>query len=123
MFRHGVRAYINKGDDKAEMCQKLLRVHAGDTIMPEEVAGMLRPSDSMKHAIHHNSDTRTMIEALSRGMTVKEIACKMNLSESAIEKKLQSCRKTYNASTNTELVYKALLTHPSMNPQEPFRFP
>ncbi len=109
MFRHGVRAYINKGDDKQEMCQKLLRVHAGDVIIPEEVARMLLPSNRMKHDIHYFSDSKMIIEDLSQGMTVKEIAFKMKQSESAIEKKLQSCRKTYNASTNTELVYKALV--------------
>jgi DNA-binding NarL/FixJ family response regulator len=112
MFRHGVRAYINKGDDKAEMCQKLLQVYAGDVILPEEVAGMLWPTDSAKNALNEYSETRRIIEALSQGMTVKEIASKMELSESSIEKKLQYCRKIYHASTNTELVYKALI-HPS----------
>ena len=108
MFRHGVKAYINKGDDKSEMCQKLLRVYAGEVIMPDDVARILMATNNNMHLINYFSDMKEILEDLSHGMTVKEIAFKMSQSESAIEKKLQLIRKSYNAKTNTELVCKAL---------------
>lgn len=109
MFRYGVKAYISKSEDLSVMRQKLLQVFAGEVIIPDEVAKILFVSKDNKHLSGYFEDVKEIITDLSKGMTVKEIAAKMNQSESAIEKKLQAIRKSYNARTNTELVYKSLI--------------
>lgn len=109
MFRHGIRAYLYKGEEIEQMRQVLQRVHAGKFILPEEVAGLMLPSDQQRQDPYLLADIRDILEALSHGRTVKEIASKMLLSESAIEKKLQAARRAYDAKTNIELVYKAMV--------------
>ncbi|MFH1161054.1 MAG: response regulator [bacterium] len=41
MFRLGAKAYINKAEDKSVMRQRLLRIAAGETLMPEDVVQIL----------------------------------------------------------------------------------
>lgn len=69
---------------------------------------LLTPKDD-KSTAGYFSDFKEIITALSNGLTVKEIAIKMNQSESTIVKKLQGIRKCYDAKTNSELVYKAMI--------------
>ncbi len=109
MFRHGVKAYIDKGDDKSEMCQKLLLVYSDEVVMPDEVTRILLTTYNNKHDNQFLSEIKVLIKELSEGLTIKEISSKMRQSESAIEKKLHFARKTYNAKTNIELVHKALV--------------
>ena len=109
MFRHGIKAYINKEDPKSEMTRKLNIVASGEVVIPNEVAKvLLTPKDDKSTAVYF-SDFNEIILALSYGLTVKEIAKKMNQSESTIEKNLQVIRKCYDAKTNSELVYKAMI--------------
>ena len=99
MFRHGIKAYINKGDPKPEMVRKLNIVASGEVVMLEEVAKvLLTPKDEGTSG--YFSDFKEVIIALSNGLTVKEIASRMDLSESAIEKKLQTIRRCYDAKTD-----------------------
>jgi DNA-binding NarL/FixJ family response regulator len=109
MFRFGVRAYINKGDPKSEMVGKLNIVASGQVVMPNHVAKVLLTPKDEKSTSAYFSDFKEIITALSVGLTVKEIASRMNQTESAIEKKLQWIRKCYDAKTNSELVYKAMI--------------
>ncbi|MEI6886531.1 MAG: response regulator transcription factor [Bacteroidota bacterium] len=108
MFRHGVKAYINKGEDQSEMCQKLKRVCAGEVNMPDEVVRILFMSNDSEHTANYFSDQKEIITGLSRGMSIRDLAEKMRQTVSAIDKKLRLMRKSYNAKTNTELVVKAL---------------
>jgi len=108
MFRHGIKAYINKGEPKSEMCRKLYIVASGDVVMPDEVAKILLTPKVTKSTSAYFSDIKDIITALSIGLTIKEIASKFNQSESAIEKKLHGIRKCYDAKNNSELVYKAM---------------
>jgi DNA-binding NarL/FixJ family response regulator len=109
MFRHGIKAYIDKGNPKSEMMRKLNIVASGEVVMPEEVAALLLTPKDEKSTSAYFSDFKEIITALSVGLTVKEIATRMDQSESAIEKKLQGIRKCYKAKTNSELVYKAMV--------------
>jgi DNA-binding NarL/FixJ family response regulator len=109
MFRHGIRAYINKEEPKSEMIRKLNVVTSGEVVMPDEVARVLLTPKDEKSTSGYFSDFKEIITALSFGLTVKEIAAKMKQSDSAIEKKLQGIRKCYDAKTNSELVYKAMI--------------
>ena len=109
MFRYGIKAYIYKGDPKSEMIRKLKIVASGEVVMPDEVAKVLITPKDVKSTSGYFSDIKKIITALSNGLTVKEIATRLDQSESAIEKKLQGIRKCYNARTNSELVYKAMI--------------
>lgn len=109
MFHRGVKAYMSKGEDKQSMCRKLFQVYKGDVVIPDDVVKIILASESLQVDIQNHTDVRMIIEDLSRGLSVKEIAINQNQSESAIEKKLHNCRKAYNVKTNIELVYKALV--------------
>ena len=109
MFRHGVKAYIDKAEDKAVLRQKLLMVSVGEIIIPDDVAEVLFSASEFRHGFQSISDYKDIINYLSNGMNVKEIANILDQSESAIEKKLQAIRKCFHVKTNSELVYKALI--------------
>jgi len=109
MFRRGIRAYINKEEPKSEIIGKLRIVASGDVIITNEVANVLFAPDDDNITAGYSLDFYEIILALSCGLTVKEIAKKMKQSEPTIEKKLHVIRKFYNAKTNSELVYKAMI--------------
>ena len=109
MFRHGAKAYINKEEEKAVMRQRLLGVAAGETVMADEVSEMFVSGNDSKTFAQLISDNQEIFRDLASGMNVKEIAIKMNQSESAIEKKLKTIRESLNVRTNIELIYKVLI--------------
>lgn len=109
MYRHGVKAYIGKDEDKSKLRQKLLMVSTGEIIIPDNVARIILTSNESKHGSQLFSDYWDIISHLSNGMNVKEIAKKLDQSESGIEKKLQTIRNYFQVKTNSELVYRALI--------------
>lgn len=108
MFRHGIRAYINKNDSKEVMKQQLCRVFAGDTVIPDQIAKFLISANNVNHNRHLDASTKEIIDDLATGLTIKEIAHKLNQSDSSIEKKLNRLREYFHAKTNIELVCKVL---------------
>lgn len=107
MFRHGAKAYLNKTDDKKIIEDRLLQVAAGEVVMPDDVARVLVNSTDQKSGTPLlPSDYLTIISYLANGMTIKMIAKRLRQSDSNIEKKLCYLRSYFNASTNTQLVYK-----------------
>lgn len=109
MFRRGVKAFIGKGEDKESMCQKLSRVYNGDVVIPVEVLNIILASEKSVTDNQNYRDLMIFIEDIANGMTIKEIAIKQNVSESAVEKKLRIFRDTYGVKTNTELVYRLMV--------------
>lgn len=107
MFRHGVKAYINKMEDKAEMRQKLLNVSKGETMMPNEVVEIIMKGDHKGSAII-SPENKRILSLLLQGLSAKEIALKMYQSESSIEKKLKRNREVYKVRNNYELIIKLL---------------
>ena len=65
MFRHGVKAYIDKGDDKSEMCQKLLWVYSDEVVMPDEVTRILLATSNNKHDNKFLTEINILFEELS----------------------------------------------------------
>ncbi|MCX6280635.1 MAG: response regulator transcription factor [Bacteroidetes bacterium] len=107
MFRHGVKAYINKLEDKAEMRQKLLNVSKGETMMSNEVVEIIMKGDQKGSGIL-SSENKGILSFLLQGLTAKEIALKMSQSKSSIEKKLKKNREVYKVRNNYELIIKLL---------------
>ena len=108
MFRNGVKAYLFKTDKNPVIRERLLQVFAGETVMNDEVAQILISSRDSRDDFGFIPDYMDIVCELAHGMSIKEIALKMNQSDSSIEKRLNAIRKSFHAKTNGELVYKAL---------------
>jgi len=107
MFQLGAKASINKAEDKSVMRQKLPLVAKGETLIPEDVAQIMISGPGILPERQSITDHQKIITYLANGMSTKEIAGKLNQSESYIEKKLQKIREYFHVNTNCELVYKA----------------
>lgn len=107
MFHHGIKAYISKSEEKSIIQQKLIRVAAGDVVIPNDVAKVVVTEINHRQRLLSIDKFKEIIDLLSHGMTAKEIGQTICQSESNIEKKLQIIRKCFNARTNAELVYNA----------------
>ena len=108
MFRLGIMAYINKGDSKEVMKQRLFRVSEGEAIIPQSIAKILISEEHLPIGGVLDSVSMSLIKDLSNGLTIKQIAMRFCQSESNIEKKLNKLRISFQAKTNIELVCKIL---------------
>jgi len=107
MFRLGAKSFIDKSEDTAAIRQKIRRVFAGEIIVPGDVAKILITGNNLSSAIPFTPEYKKIVRLLANGMTVKEIAMKMEQSDSYIEKKLQKIRDYFIVKTNYELIYLA----------------
>ena len=115
MFKHGIKAYVNKDEDKSIMIQRLLQVFQGETIMSNEVAEILMKGSGTK-SFELSSADKEILSYLTQGFMPKEIAIKLSQSESSIEKKLKHIREIYSARSNYQLIVKILPNqHPLLN--------
>lgn len=106
MFRHGVYAYINKGENKDTVTGTILQVAHGYKVIPVEVDEFIKSETGDEFDIEQKYRKSEIIKDLQQGLTIKEIAYKHNLSISSIEKILIRMRLLYGARTNTEMIYK-----------------
>jgi len=106
MFILGAKAFINKKEDKSVMKQKLLRVAAGETLIPPDLSQILIPGNLNQISFQLMQEYIQIIGELANGMTSKQIALKLKKSDSYIEKKLQNIREYFKVKTNCELVSK-----------------
>jgi len=106
MFILGAKAFINKEEDKSVMKQKLLRVAAGETLIPPDLSQILIPGNLNQISFQLMQEYIQIIAELANGMTIKQIALKLKKSDSYIEKKLQNIREYFKVKTNCELVSK-----------------
>ena len=113
MFRHGVKAYINKGQEKSVLRQKLKWVYEGETVIPNEVIDLISKEKYSDHSFAFSSEGRTILSLILSGLVPKEIAKNLHQSESNIEKKLKRIREFYNVRNNYELILKLLHRQPS----------
>ena len=89
------------------MIQRLLQVFQGETIMSNEVAEILVKGSRTK-SFELSLEYKDILSYLTQGFMPKEIAKKLNQSESSIEKKLKHIRELYSARSNYELIIKIL---------------
>ncbi len=109
MFRLGVKSFIDKSADAAVIRQKIRRVFAGETIVPGDAAKILITGENPPSAILFAPEYKEIVRLLTLGMTVSEIAIKLEQSDSYIEKKLHRIRDYFNVKSNCELIYLASL--------------
>jgi len=83
-------------------------VAAGETIIPSLVSGIFFSENSEALNSRSFQEYLGIINDLENGLSIKQIAVKMRLSDSSIEKKLQKIRKCYRVKTNYELIHKTL---------------
>ncbi|MEI8007372.1 MAG: response regulator transcription factor [Bacteroidota bacterium] len=108
MFARGVRAYLLKEEDKSIMTQKLLQVSQGEIVMPKEVMEIINAGNVSLGSYIHTPEGREIISYLLQGHIPREIAKKVNQSESNIEKRLQKIRDFFNVRNNYELIIRLL---------------
>lgn len=99
MIRAGVNGYISKASTKCEIKTAILKLSNNQNYFPESTSNLY----------HEYSDIPAPIEfsivlLLSEGYSLGEIAAKLRLSFSTIEKMLIKIRNDYHSTTNCELI-------------------
>ena len=107
MLRLGVKSFIDKSEDATVIRQKIRRVFTGEIIVPRDAAKILITGSKRSSVILFTSEYKEIVTLLAGGMTVREIAIKLEQSDSCIEKKLHRIRDYFNVKSNYELVYLA----------------
>lgn len=109
MFKHGIKAYLGKNENKSVMRQKLQRVFSGEIVMPNDVGQALIYCGEDESQPMLPDSFQIIITYLANGLSIKQIAGKMNQSESSIDKKLQKIRQCFHVNSNYELIYKVFI--------------
>ena len=68
----------------------------------------LRIHGQMTHYFEINNNEKQVLEKMAHGKTTADIAQELNLTQRAVELRLQSARKKLKSRTTTEAVYKAI---------------
>lgn len=107
MFKSGASAYLIKTADKTDIKATLERVSAGETVFSYPIQQYNAKKaflDSEYLSIGLTTDQQQIINLLSEGQSLKQIAGKQGKSVSSIEKALKQLRKKFEAESNVELV-------------------
>ena len=109
-FRRGALGYLLKDDIRADDLQRAVKqIQEGETVMGKGVASILTRSLGNSHgAPKHLSDRELdVIKSLALGLSNKEIASKLFISESTVKFHLQNASTKLHAKNRAELVAKA----------------
>jgi len=112
MFRAGVKGYLVKTADKNEIKTTFEKVLKGETVYPasmQQFNAKQRIFGDKNLPLRLTSDQERIVQLLSDGYALKQIADKQGRSTSTIEKALKEIRKKYDANTNVELLKIILL--------------
>jgi DNA-binding NarL/FixJ family response regulator len=107
MFKAGAAAYLVKTADKSTIKSTLERVFAGETVFSYSIEQYQAKKSILESGNQHaglTQDQQKLINLLSEGQSLKQIADKQGKSVSAIEKMLKQLRNKYEAKSNVELI-------------------
>ncbi|MFZ4523324.1 MAG: response regulator [Bacteroidales bacterium] len=107
MFESGAMAYLTKHTSKKEMIEVIKRVFRGENVLSEQLAPILsmqQNSHGHRHLFHLNPSERLLLSQLAQGYPQKQIADRMKISESSLEKLLGKLRKQFSAANTVELI-------------------
>ena len=104
MFNEGARSFLNKADEILSMKNIFYQVIEGKTIFPDEVIRTMNPSNISNSEPILLPEDHQMINDLSNGRTIKEIADSKNTTTSAVDKKFKKLRDKFRARTNYQLL-------------------
>lgn len=109
-LRRGVTGYLCKDDVKADELGKGVRsVQDGDTVLGRGVGSLVaRGLGSTRGQVEHLTDRELeVIKAASKGLSNKQIAHEIFISESTVKFHLQNASKKLNAHRRAEIVHRA----------------
>jgi two-component system response regulator DevR len=110
-LRRGATGYILKDEVRADELQKAVQsVQLGETVLGKGVGNVVARSLGNSHSTERFSDRELQIvQMLAHGLTNKEIAQKLFISDSTVKFHIQNSSKKVGAHNRTELVHKAAL--------------
>jgi DNA-binding NarL/FixJ family response regulator len=110
-LRRGATGYILKDEVRADELQKAVQsVQLGETVLGKGVGNVVARSLGNSHSTERFSDRELQIvQMLAHGLTNKEIAQKLFISDSTVKFHIQNSSKKVSAHNRTELVHKAAL--------------
>ena len=111
-FRRGANGYLLKDEVRADELQMAVRsVQDGETVMGKGIANILaRSIGAPRESTQHLSDRELeVIHLLSEGLSNKEIAHRIFISESTVKFHIQNAARKLGTKRRAELVHKATL--------------
>ena len=109
-LRRGANGYLCKDDVKAdELAKGVKAVQEGDTVLGRGVGSLVaRGLGSTKGQVEHLTDRELeVIRAVAKGLSNKQIAHEMFVSESTVKFHLQNASRKLNAHRRAEIVHRA----------------
>lgn len=109
-LRRGANGYLCKDDVKADELSKGVRaVQEGDTVLGRGVGSLVaRGLGSTKGQAEHLTDRELdVIRAVAKGLSNKQIAHEIFVSESTVKFHLQNASRKLNAHRRAEIVHRA----------------
>jgi DNA-binding NarL/FixJ family response regulator len=109
-LRRGANGYLCKDDVKAdELAKGVKAVQEGDTVLGRGVGSLVaRGLGSTKgHAEHLTDRELDVIRAVAKGLSNKQIAHEIFVSESTVKFHLQNASRKLNAHRRAEIVHRA----------------
>ena len=110
-FRLGVRGWIVKTSEKAEIKDIIQRVFHHATIYPQEMlryqtleAPQNTPAEPTYKPFNPDKEQQAILKFLCEGCTTADIAKQLRVTLSTVEKRLQLMREVAEVKTNYELV-------------------
>jgi DNA-binding NarL/FixJ family response regulator len=110
-LRRGATGFLAKDELKADELQKAVQsVQLGETVLGKGVGNVIARSLGSSATTERLSDRELEIaQLLAHGLTNKEVANKLFISESTVKFHIHNASKKVNAHNRTELVHKASL--------------
>lgn len=104
MFNEGAMGFLHKSDGKETMKEVFKQVNSGRIVIPENVARLNNSNVGNIPKQLLFPDEKEVIQELSDGFTIKEIASARGKTSSSIEKMLRRIRDRFHARTTYELI-------------------
>jgi DNA-binding NarL/FixJ family response regulator len=109
-LRRGASGYLVKDEIRADELQKaVVSVQEGETVMGRGVANILARSLGGGTTERLSDRELELVQMLAHGLSNKEIAARLYVSESTVKFHIQNASKKLNAHNRTELVHRAVM--------------
>jgi len=109
-FENGVSAYLQKGKTHEHEFKEIIRrVAEGEIIEPGNFSiNQLTPERIHFETVLLSSVEKDIISMVSEGKTNKQVAKELNMSKTAIDKRLSRLRNRFHVTNNVNLIIQLL---------------
>ena len=105
VFDAGIRGYLSKDKDSAELLKAIRAVGQGDRYLPPEISLLLAKSE---HSSHLTARELEILKLIAEGRANKQIGEVLTLSENTVKNHVKSILAKLNAKDRTHAVTEAL---------------